>query len=249
MKCAFCNRDAVTKGGEHIWDNWINEEIPKTRFNAKKRLSLDSRPIQFVSNGLNEKLPAVCSECNSGWMSAVTAQVKDRFSGAMLHGEPFSLGLKDAELLAAFTFMKAIIQDYCYSEIPFFKRVDRRTLRTSLKVPDFVGFWCSAYQGSSRLAFRSYYDITCSRPPFAGAEFFSFTYICGKLALQLVAPGWKDISDNRPLLILKPNSYWDPAATKFWPHPRYDLSWPPDKYLGDDVIEQFVNRFAVPINL
>jgi hypothetical protein len=48
MKCAFCNGEAVDHGGEHLWDNWLNKELPKkTRFNAKKRLSMDSAPIEF----------------------------------------------------------------------------------------------------------------------------------------------------------------------------------------------------------
>src|SRR3569833_3119496 len=90
MKCAFCNDEA--ESGEHIWDNWINELLPKkTRFNASRRVG-NSDPKEFVSVGLKEKVPVVCpTRCNNGWMSSLTAKVKERFSGAILNGEPFLL--------------------------------------------------------------------------------------------------------------------------------------------------------------
>jgi hypothetical protein len=91
LKCAFCKEEAVT--GEHLWDDWLNGELPKkTRFNAKKRLSLDAAPIEYVSVGLNEKLPVVCEDCNSGWMCDLTAKMKDRFSETILKNKGLSLG-------------------------------------------------------------------------------------------------------------------------------------------------------------
>ena len=164
MRCAFCNQDAVDHGGEHLWDNWINEEIPKTRFNAKKRLAIDADPIEFVQVGLKEKLPAVCPVCNQGWMSDLTAKVKERFSAAILEGLPFSLTPRDAAILATFTFMKAAVQDYRYNKRPFFITQMRRNLRLSLNVPPAVQLWFAAFQGSSRFSFISSFRI-CSVGP------------------------------------------------------------------------------------
>jgi hypothetical protein len=128
-KCAFCDSDA--ESGEHLWDNWLNEVLPKkTRFDASKRLSLNAKPIKFVTVGLNEKVPVVCpNRCNSGWMSGLTAKVKVRFCGSIMNADPFSLTPKDAALLAAFTFMKAAVMDYCYGDGPFFIRQAREQLR------------------------------------------------------------------------------------------------------------------------
>jgi hypothetical protein len=252
MKCAFCDGDGVDKGGEHLWDDWLNKELPKKRYNAKKRLSIDSPAIKFVTRGLNEKVPAVCSRCNSGWMCGLTAKMKERFSATILEGAPFSLDAGDAALLAAFTFMKATVKDYCYGKDPFFTRAARERLRESLTIPPLVKMWFAAHQGAAQYAFHSNFHIvsTSAPGPIYGMEFFSYTYIVGHLALQLLAPRWKDICDrDKPLVTLAPNAYWRPATVQFWPDRGETLLWPPEKYLGDSVIEQFINRFQVPINI
>lgn len=85
--------------------------------------------------------------------------------------------------------------------------------------------------------------------PLYGMEFFCYTYTLGKLVIQLVAPRWKDVRDwNRPLVALAPNKFWQSAAIRFWPYIR-EVHWPPAKYLGDDIIEKFINRFDAPIEL
>jgi hypothetical protein len=66
-------------------------------------------------------------------MSVLSLKVKDRFGQAMLEGEPFSLGLKDASVLAAFTFMKAVVTNHLSDKYePFFTRAARERFRTSL---------------------------------------------------------------------------------------------------------------------
>lgn len=251
MKCAFCNNEA--ESGEHLWDNWLNEALPKkTRFNASKRLSINSKPIQFVSVGLNEKVPVVCpNRCNGGWMCDLTAEVRERFSETIVEGKPFSLSLRDSTLLAAFTFMKAAVMDYGYGDEVFFTRLDRKRLRVSLAIPPLARMWIAAYQGSARYSFVSnHYRVDADAPgPLHGMQFFCYTYILGNLALQFHAPRWKDIRDrSKPLVALAPNDFWRPATIKLWPYPG-KVHWPPEKYLGDSTIEQFINRFKSPVKV
>ncbi len=251
-KCAFCDAEAVEKGGEHIWDDWLNKELPKGRYHATKRYTIDSPVIKYSATSISEKLPVVCVKCNSGWMSALTNKVKKTFSRAMLKGEPFSLDVRDAALLAAFTFMKAVITNHNIDDDPFFTRAARERLRTSLIVPPLVKMWFAAYQGAARFSTKNNLGIISpnSPGPFYGMEFCSFSYVVGKLALQLLAPRWKHIRDRgRPVLTISPNIYWQPAALQFWPHDGEILSWPPEKYLGDNVIEAFIYRFNMPINV
>jgi len=216
-----------------------------------KRLSLDSKPIEFVSVGLHEKLRVVCEKCNSGWMSGLTARVKERFSETVINGAPFSLSPRDAALLASFTFMKAAVKDYCYRSKPFFTVDARKKLRLSHTIPPLARFWFAAFQGTSRYSFKSNFNLidADSPGPLFGMEFFCYTYIFGQLVLQLLAPRWKDIRDwPRPLVVLDPHTYWQQGAVKFWPYPG-ELHWPPEKYLGDSVIEQFIYRFNAPVNV
>jgi hypothetical protein len=253
-KCAFCDADAVKKGGEHVWDDWLNRALPKGRYKAAKRFTIDTPVIEYPTNNLTVKLPVVCERCNSGWMSALTLKTKGSFWRAMLECEPFSLDASNAALLAAFTFMKAVVTDYSLDDDPFFSRADRERLRTNLTVPPLTKIWVAAYQGAPRFSAKNHLSIVApnssSGGPFFGMQFCSFTYVVGQLAVQLLAPRWKHISDRgKPMLTISPNVYWQPAAIQFWPHDGSLLVWPPEKYMGDNVIEAFIYRFNMPINV
>jgi len=95
---------------------------------------------------------------------------------------------------------------------------------------------------SSQRTLRTCHVIGSSEPgPLYGIEFLSFTYVVGKLTLQLLAPRWKSLSHRgRPLISLNPNVYWEQAVILFWPHPGEFLSWPPEKRFGDDMIDTFI---------
>jgi len=252
-KCAFCPKDAVEKGGEHLWDDWLNKALPKAKYRARRQYSIDSPVIEFDTDSLREKLPVVCAECNSGWMSVLTERVRLVFGRAMIDGEPFSLGPRDAALLAAFTTMKAVVTNHAVENDPFFTRAAREKLRTSLIVPPMTKMWLSAFQGAARLSTKSnLYMVSQTEPggPLSGMQFLGFTYVVGHLTLQLLAPRWKHIHDRgKPLLSLNPNAYWEPAATLYWPHAGSSVSWPPSKYLSDDTIQGFIERFAEPVNI
>jgi hypothetical protein len=110
--------------------------------------------------------------------------------------------------------------------------------------------WIAAFQGSRRYSFVSnFYIVAPTDPPLHGMEFFCYTHVLGNLVLQFFAPRWKNIRDrDKPLVALSPNDFWLPATIKCWPYPG-EVSWPPEKYLGDSVIEDFINRFNAPINV
>jgi hypothetical protein len=249
--CAFCPANAVEEGGEHVWDNWLNKVLPNVRYRALK-FTLGSPVLQYDTNSLNAKLPVVCKGCNSGWMSALSLKVKERFSRTILDGEPFSLGGRDAAILAAFTFLKAVVTNHTIDDEPFFTRAARDSFRTSLAVPPVTKMWFAAYQARARMSTRNSLAIfsTDAPGPLYGLQFCSFSYVVGKLALQLLAPRWKHVSHRgRHLLSLSPNVYWDQAAILFWPHNGGFLLWPPAKYIGDDIIQEFIERFGMPVNV
>jgi hypothetical protein len=253
-KCAFCPADAVEKGGEHLWDDWLNKELPETTYHARKQYSRNSPVVQYDTDSFDEKLPVVCRECNSGWMSVLSLKVKERFGRTMLSGEPFSLGARDASTLAAFTFMKGAVTNHlaAHEYEPFFTRAVRERFRVSLELPPMLKMWFAAFQGEVRIITRSNFAIvsTSERGRLYGMEFGSFTYVVGKLALQLLAPRWKHINHRgRPLLSLTPNAYWNTATVLFWPYKREVLSWPPPKYIGDNMIQAFIDRFNNPVTL
>jgi hypothetical protein len=254
-RCAFCKQDAVETGGEHLWDDWINKDLPPLTYRSRKRYTLNSPVIESESDSLDEKLPVVCSKCNNGWMSVLSEKIRDRFRRAMLDGEPFSLGARDASILAAFTFMKAVVTNHLISHYdrfePFFTRAVRERFRTSLVLPPLLKCWLFAFQGESFMRTHGNLSIIGGGPGLLfGMEFCSFTYVVGKLGLQLLSPRWKHISHRgRPLLSIDPNAQWSQAGILFWPHSGGFVSWPPAVYIGDDMIQAFIHRFNNPVNV
>jgi hypothetical protein len=255
-KCAFCLADTVETGGEHIWDDWINKALPPTKYRSRKRYTLTSPTIEADTDSLREKLPVVCSGCNNGWMSVLSEKVKERFGRSMLDGDPFSLGPRDAAILASFTFMKAVVTNHLIGHHdgaePFFTRAARERFGTSHVLPPLLKCWFGAFQGESRMSTRNNLSIigTSEPGPLCGMEFCSFTYVVGKLALQLVAPRWKHIyRRGGPLISLSPNVYWEKAATLFWPNSGVRLSWSPPEYMADDTIRAFIYRFNNPVTI
>jgi hypothetical protein len=251
-KCAFCLAEAVETGGEHMWDSWLNKALPKTRYRARTQYTLDSPIEEYDTDSLDLKLPVVCTPCNNGWMSVLTEKMKTRFGRAILDGEPFSLGPRDAAVLAAFTFMKAVVTNHIEgSREPFFTRSARERLRTSLEVPPMTKMWFAFFSGESLMSTKSNFGVVgATTGPLCRIQFGHYTYVVKKLILQLLTPRWKHINDRgKPLISLNPNVYWEQATTLFWPHSGEFLSWPPAKYIGDDTIKAFIHRFNNPVNV
>jgi hypothetical protein len=150
--------------------------------------------------------------------------------------------------------MKAVATNHRTEDYePFFTRASRERFRTSLTLPPVTKVWFAAYQGESRMGTRNNLSIVSTSTqgtPIYGIEFCSFSYVVGKLVLQLLAPRWKHISHRgMPLLSLNPHAYWEQAATLFWPHNGGSLQWPPAKHFADDTIQTFIERFHMPVKL
>lgn len=252
-KCAFCSADAVEHGGEHIWDGWLNRALPTKKFKVRQQRSLVEPFREYDARVLKEKLPVVCENCNNTWMSNVTNQVKQAFAELILDGAALCFLPAGVNLLAAFAFMKSVVADHAVKkDEPFYTRAVRERLRDSRTVPADVQMWVAAYQGVQRYSGRfSTAILTADHPgPLYGVEFYSFTYVVGQLVLQTLAPRWRDVRRRGiSLPPLRPDPYWNPATIRFWPSDGVPVTWPPEKYLGDDTILKFMERFNVPIHI
>jgi|SRR5579859_359349 len=251
-RCAFCEKDAVKHGGEHIWDDWLNRWLEVSKHNFKySSISGTKREYQRVE--LDEKLPVVCTPCNTGWMSHVTGSVKTLVQYLVRDGAEVSILPSGIALLAAFTLMKATVANHAIAEDcePFFTRADRDNLRRSLTVPaSGLKMWIGAFQGKFLYSGKFVPAILSPNGPLEGVEYFTFTYVIGHLVLQLCASRWKNVLHRGfPPVTLRPNAYWDQATIQFWPRDGFPVSWPPPKYLNDERMEEFVNRFKLPILL
>src|SRR5947209_12724723 len=155
-RCAFCPAEAVEKGGEHIWDDWLNKAFPRSKRRFRYIDSLGTSR-QYDTYSLNEKIPAVCHDCNTQWMSQLTKRMKLTFESAITRGSPLCILPSGIALLAAFTFMKAAVAATQFAnglgkgDEAFFTRRERERLRQSLEVPtnDTVRMWVATFKGKA----------------------------------------------------------------------------------------------------
>lgn len=208
-RCAFCPTEATKLSGEHIWDDWLNRALPSKRFKVRQKWNrLDPFREYGARIIIKERLPVVCESCNNTWMSDLTNRTKQAFSEMIVNGTPTILQPKDVDLLAAFTFMKAVVADHATDKgEPFFVEDVRERFRESLSVPPQVQMWIGAYQGIQRYGGGFVTNVLApDKPgPLYGIEFYSFTYVVGRLVLQLLAARWNDVHrKGHPLPCLTP---------------------------------------------
>lgn len=252
MKCSFCDREAVERGGEHIWDDWLNRRIPRTKHEFKYA-STSGIFREYTRHNIDEKLPLVCEKCNSGWMSQITNRICQTFGDAIVGGAALSVLPIGIELLTSFIFLKAVLGAQLISEKDeaFFTRAERERLRKSLAIPsNGINMWVGAFKGNALHSGRFAPGIlTSTAPQLSGIEYFTFTYVIGRLVLQLLAARWKNVRHRGigyvPMLI--PDPYWNAAAVRIWPSDGSPITWPPPKYFNDAGLKQFINRFKLPI--
>lgn len=253
-RCAFCPNDAVEHGGEHIWDDWLNEWLPASGHEVRYS-SVAGVSRRYSKKRADAKLSVVCEPCNTGWMSRVTCRIKDNFKYVIRDGAEICILPEGIALLAAYTLMKAVVATHAIAEghEPFFTRRDKERLRESLAVPTgAVRMWIGAFQGKALYGRRFNPGVVAPDPPgpLYGMEYFTFTYVVGRLVLQVCAGRWKDVHKRRPIVpMLRPNPYWDVACTQFWPSDGFPIDWPPPKYFNDTSLNEFINRLQHPIDL
>lgn len=253
-RCAFCPTEATKLSGEHIWDDWLNRELPTKRFRMRQQRGTAEPLREYDARTLKEKLPVVCERCNNTWMSDISREVKQGFSAAIVDGYKLSVLPSGIALLSAFTFMKAVVADHASqreNDEAFFSTAARERLRKSRAIPAEVQMWVASFYGAHAYSGKFVPAILTADPgPLFGVQFFTFTYVVGHVVLQLLTPRWKDVRLRGQLLpVIKPDAYWNPVAVRFSPREGLNLSWPPPKIIGDDVIHGFIDRFKAPINI
>ena len=244
--CAFCPSSNVTN--EHLWGKWFSKRIPGRPGNFTMRHS--SVPHEWNDSEISFKAGVACRACNNGWMNDLEVQFSKHFSDMIFHGTPISLLSRGLSLIAAYMFKCAIVGDHMKSKgKPFFLQVDRYRFKETLEIPDGVQMWIAAFTG--KMAYSGRWVPYYFRPmvsPLSDFEFYAFTYLAGKLALQLLVPRCTGIHQfGRPLPRLAPDKVWEETAIRFWPPNGLPITWPLPIYLDDRSFNEFRDRWRVPI--
>lgn len=246
--CPWCPALATTNKGEHVFDDWLNRlhgrEI-KDRYRFTQTGEDGTVLRAYIRRRIDTTVPSVCDECNSGWMSKLTSQTKAVAEGMIRWQRPTTLLPLGIKTLAAFVFMKVVVVDAehdtrNFSRATCFRFADTRDLPPGLQI------WVAWFRSTQRMAAKMWSNNLIFRSSrFRGYNIHVFTYVVGHLAFQLTFPRWstKSLRPRAPLPVLTQAGHWDEASIPIWPNVA-TITWPPDKYLDADGLNNFKNRFA-----
>ena len=123
--CAFCPNEADSR--EHVWDDWLNRKEGKR---VRLRRYVTERAGQklvrkYTIASIKITRAVVCGPCNHGWMSSLTARMKDAAELSIRRGAAWKLTASDVATVTAYAFMKAVIVNHGADNQP---RVDRKSV-------------------------------------------------------------------------------------------------------------------------
>jgi hypothetical protein len=186
-------------------------------------------------------------------MSQLESRAQNELSDVILGQRRIELSPSATATLAQFAFKSAILANFMNSKRePFFPPAVRERFRTSLDIPSSTQMWLSAFSGTFKSGVFVSYVSGPVKPNNYGIwndfEFNVLTYSIGTLCFQVLSTRWADIrKSGQPLPNLTPNALWNEVAPRFWPANGLPTTWPPAKYLGDEAIEDFTNRWSAPL--
>jgi hypothetical protein len=148
-QCLFCDNPANTR--EHVWPKWI-----LTRLNVRNEIrhKMGNEPERLLSNP-EQKVKAVCKDCNGGWMSELE-QKNIPLIGNLMQDIGFSLNGLQQYHIATWAVKMSMIGDFLVrNHRPmFFNQAEREQVRVATNLPerttvwigrhnfpDIIGFW------------------------------------------------------------------------------------------------------------
>lgn len=243
-QCAFC--ESTADSGEHIWSDWFNKILPKTR--GYQFLQETGQGLRrYKARVLNRKLPVVCAKCNNGWMSDMeNKHAKPAMEKLVLSDKGAVLSPQQLTSIALFAFKSAVIADHTplqsLDRSPFFTMQQRAAFRDSFRIPGNVQMWLGAFKEEGHGIFRAIY-YPCPPESNPGFEVYAATFGAGFLIFQVVACRWTKNGPFGYVPRVKQGRWWEKFTVPFWPNDGRSVFWPPDKQFTLRTASEFSRRW------
>lgn len=227
--------------GEHVWSDWLNREEAKG-YTFRRKTSGEVVLKEWKSQSINLRVRLVCKDCNSTWMSDLEAAMEQSLGRAIRHAEPVSLDAERILSIARFAFAKSVVADHMRARgKPFFSPSARQRFSVNQRIPDGVEIWIAGFKSREHLS-RGIFKSVYNKISVLNLNLYVFTYGAGYLVLQLVA--LKPVRVPGYVSVLRQNIVWNEAVAKLWPTDGRLIDWPFRKYLSDDTINGFCDRWS-----
>jgi hypothetical protein len=245
-ECAFCPSPAVTKGGEHLWSDWINKILPPLKFKVL-RIDEENKPHQFLRRSLDMKTPVVCERCNNGWMSDLeNKHAKPAMADLILSDKLISLSPDRLKSIANFAFKTAVVADHFSipPRQPFFSTASRHAFAASLDIPRGVQIWIASFREGSHGMFRGMYHESPANTA-RHFELYTCTFGAGYLLFQVVGSRWLNEKHLLgPYPFVTQGQFWNKFSIPFWPSKGESILWPPRKQFNLRWASRYSHQWA-----
>ena len=254
--CIFCPNQRTKKGGEHVWDDWLNREGGK-EIKAKSTTFYYGSDGAFIrsypSTRLDVTAPVVCDPCNNTWMSDLSGLAKDRLEAIIRQGTPRDFDDLDLLTITALAFLKSAVLDWAATDKgrkPCISRSMCLAFRDSLTsdrlnnvaLPDGLQVWIAKYIRTRKMEALAFTEEMKGVSDFKGYRIVVTTYVVGSVIFQTTCPRWAKNTRQRP-----PAPFFemlgDLWSVPIWPGVGRAY-WPPVGDIDGSSLEAFRERFT-----
>jgi len=199
MNCIYCGaRSKITR--EHIWADWLKAYIKKDKTSYTHRVAvihpshIDESIKKIDGDPRSRRVKAVCSVCNSGWMSALQTRAK-RNVISLASGSPTFLDRADQTALAAWVGMAVMAAEFSTPDKVAISQDDRQHLRLHRELPSNWRVWIAHYVRGDWKGYMAHnvMNLTAEHVPEADPEPFSMpntqttTFVVGELFIPAIS--------------------------------------------------------------
>lgn len=191
----------------------------------------------------NNKVRAVCNECNNGWMSLLEVHARP-FLQPLVEGTPIVLDREQMALVAQWITMKVMVVEHALPNNAVTTRYHREMFRARREIPYFFRIYLANHDVEPVAALRR--DARCMAfnainpdPPLGGESknVQSVAIVLGRVfALIHAARIYNFNIEDR---VRFPDLY---GTSRIWPPDHFELVWPHDPIFS---LEQLENMSAV----
>ena len=253
--CIFCGPTEAKITGEHLWGQWVSRVFRQRghrKYSARRhRTTSDPRrkdkDNRWISNDINIFVKDVCRTCNDNTLSELENDVIKPLLEPLSAGIPHNLSIDDQFSLTAWIMRFAMVYEFAdEKEQPkYFTQSEREQFISefTLPLPTHTWAWLAEYRGRVPII-SAQRALIALRPSPDDEPFLVMTGVAGRLVFQLLSRRWNK-SPRAELRRMTPIvKMWSPAVIRIWPEQPRGISWPPRKYLADDSIQAFIDRWS-----
>lgn len=233
-KCVFCGASGCNR--EHLWPRWVQDVLPdEAKMQARVTLSsAESEPRSFQQKPFSATIRAVCSSCNSGWMSDLEVKTKPMLAG-MIKGNGRELHSGGQQVIATWAFLKIAMLERVWGIRMIPLDHYRQLYERPIEPPDNVYVWVARVnptgRGQQLAGFFQGRGLTLGSPdvdldPSEVSDGYTATFSINHFVVKVFG---HQAQEDRELVHL---SQVRACLQRIWPIEQRDFVWPPGSVLN-----------------